>query len=599
MTDSKDAFANPKADASPDDLAAPTTVGMRQGRLRGSISIGESLAWGAGLLITVLGLWWYVTRGETYDERIISGAKLPSPAETFGRFRQLVIESKLAFDVFASLRRVFGGFLMSAAVGVPLGVACGCFPRVRAYFTPALVFGRNIPMAAVIPLTILLFGIDEYQKMMFIFIASVAFVISDSAQAIQNVPQKYVDTAYTLGASRWQVIRKVLFPLALPNILNSMRLLIGLAFGYIMLAEVISPGGGAKGLGQVIYMLERRGQFPQIYLILIIIPIVAFTVDRFLYWCQVELIPYKYPQSAGALADVWRWGKRMFAKALHRQPMRPPTAHIATHAPVVEFHGVTKTYNPGAVDEYTAIRDVQFSVEDLPEHGELICILGPSGCGKSTILKLIAGLEPQYPATAGQVFVQGREVAGPGQDRGMVFQDYTSFDHRTVLENVAFGLECQGVRYEDRTKLALQWIERVGLDVESDAGKYPHELSGGMRQRVAIARSLILQPRIILMDEPFGALDPSTRESMQNLLVSLWREVHATVFFVTHSIEEAVYLGDRIYVLSSAPGTIFEELDVPPPDLPAEVMQREPEFQDLVFHIRDVISRMEAKAATG
>jgi NitT/TauT family transport system ATP-binding protein len=264
--------------------------------------------------------------------------------------------------------------------------------------------------------------------------------------------------------------------------------------------------------------------------------------------------------------------------------------------PVVEFRGVTKTYNAGQANAFTAIRDVKFVVEDLPGKGELITILGPSGCGKSTVLRLIAGLEPQHPATEGEVLVLGRPVNGPGSDRGMVFQDYTSFDHRSVLDNVTFGLECAGVPRREREERGRQWVEKVGLDVETDLDKYPHELSGGMRQRVAIARTLILKPRIILMDEPFGALDPNTRMDMQDLLVSLWREVEATVFFVTHSIEEAVYLGDRVYLMSRSPGTILEELVVAPPDRPALEMQREPEFQETVFYIRDLITKMERQA---
>ena len=195
-----------------------------------------------------------------------------------------------------------------------------------------------------------------------------------------------------------------------------------------------------------------------------------------------------------------------------------------------------------------------FVVDDLPNKGEFVCILGPSGCGKSTILRLIAGLEPQHPPTTGEVLVLGKPVDGPGADRGMVFQDYTSFDNRTVLDNITFGLECQGVARRERYELGRHWIEQVGLNVTTDQYKYPHELSGGMRQRVAIARTLILRPRIILMDEPFGALDPQTRMNMQDLLVRLWREVQATVFFVTHSIEEAVFLGDRVYIMSTGPG---------------------------------------------
>ena len=267
---------------------------------------------------------------------------------------------------------------------------------------------------------------------------------------------------------------------------------------------------------------------------------------------------------------------------------------------VVEFRGVSKIYNVAQPNAYTAIKNVSFAVEDLHEKGEFICILGPSGCGKSTILRLIAGLEPQHPATTGEVLVQGHPVTGPGADRGMVFQDYTSFDHRTVLENVTFGLECQGILRQQREALGKEWIQRVGLNISRDYSKYPHELSGGMRQRVAIARTLILRPRIILMDEPFGALDPQTRMNMQDLLLALWREVQATVFFITHSIEEAVFLGDRVYVMSNSPGTILQELTIQPSDRPSKEMQRDPKFQETVYHLRDLISQLEEsrRAAT-
>jgi NitT/TauT family transport system ATP-binding protein len=255
----------------------------------------------------------------------------------------------------------------------------------------------------------------------------------------------------------------------------------------------------------------------------------------------------------------------------------------------VEFRGVTKRFG-----SFTAIRDVTFAVEDRPDHGEFVTILGPSGCGKSTVLRLIAGLRPHHPASEGSVLVAAKPVEGPGADRGMVFQDYSSFDNRTVVDNVAFGLECRGVAGGERRERAREWISRVGLDVKRDAHKYPNQLSGGMRQRVAIARTLILSPRIILMDEPFGALDPTTRQKMQELLVKLWRDAQATVFFVTHSIEEAVYLGDRVYLFSNSPGTILREIKIPPSDRPPKEMQRQKAFVDLVFEIRDTIDKLEA-----
>jgi NitT/TauT family transport system ATP-binding protein len=266
---------------------------------------------------------------------------------------------------------------------------------------------------------------------------------------------------------------------------------------------------------------------------------------------------------------------------------------------VVEFRSVTKTFFPGTSRASTAIHDVSFTVRDIPKVGELVAILGPSGCGKSTVLRLIAGLDPHHPPSSGEVLVQGKPVLGPGADRGMVFQEYTAFDNRSVLDNVAFGLECQGIGKKERVERAMEWIGRVGLNPKRDAQKYPHELSGGMRQRVAIARSLILNPRILLMDEPFGALDPMTRLRMQDLLIELWASAETTVFFVTHSIEEAVFLGDRVYLFSQAPGTILEEIHLPRPDAPAVVSQAYPEFAARVRAIREKIAKMEQEKEVG
>ena len=266
---------------------------------------------------------------------------------------------------------------------------------------------------------------------------------------------------------------------------------------------------------------------------------------------------------------------------------------------LVHFSNVSKTFNHGTDRAHTVIKDVSFTVENKSGHGEFIGILGPSGCGKSTVLRLIAGLRPHHPTTTGVVEVLGGPVRGPGSERGMVFQDYTSFDHRSVLDNVAFGLECRGVGKSERLDRARLWLSKVGLSIKKDAGKYPSELSGGMRQRVAIARTLILEPRIILMDEPFGALDPPTRARMQDLLIELWREQSPTVFFITHSVEEAVYLGDHILIFSASPGTILKEVKIPPPDRPAKEMQRDPTFLSTVFEIKELIERLESSTRGG
>lgn len=260
---------------------------------------------------------------------------------------------------------------------------------------------------------------------------------------------------------------------------------------------------------------------------------------------------------------------------------------------VADFQGVTKVFDEGTRREFTAIKDVTFNVEDKPGIGEFIGVLGPSGCGKSTVLRLIAGLAPHFPATSGKVSIFGEPVVEPGPDRGFVFQDYANYPHRTVLENVAFGLECRHVPEKERTERAREWVAKVGLDPNKDGNKFPHQLSGGMNQRVAIARTLIMRPRIILMDEPFGALDPTTRQRMQDLLVSLWKELEATVFFITHDIPEAVYLGDRVYIFSPSPGTIVHQFAVAPPDRPAAEMQTEPAFLETVRSVRSMLDNQE------
>ncbi|MFM7109264.1 MAG: ABC transporter ATP-binding protein [Planctomycetaceae bacterium] len=275
----------------------------------------------------------------------------------------------------------------------------------------------------------------------------------------------------------------------------------------------------------------------------------------------------------------------------------PDTGNAAAvRPPAVDFRNVTKVYGAGTPREYVAISDVSFTIPDVVDKGEISSFLGPSGCGKSTVLRLVAGLAPQHPPSSGTVAVLGREVRGPGADRGMVFQDYTSFDNRTVLDNVAFGLECRGVSRGEREAQARDWIAKVGLDPFRDAAKYPHELSGGMRQRVAIARTLILRPRIILMDEPFGALDPATRLDMQDLLVRLWNEVEATVIFVTHSVEEAVYLGDRVFVMATTPGRIVDEIRLPAASAPARETQSQPWFHEQVQALHGRMQRIEAEA---
>jgi NitT/TauT family transport system ATP-binding protein len=215
---------------------------------------------------------------------------------------------------------------------------------------------------------------------------------------------------------------------------------------------------------------------------------------------------------------------------------------------------------------------------------EFLCIIGPSGCGKSTVARILAGLED---STSGEVLLDGAPIHGPGPDRGMVFQGYTLFPWLTVLRNVMFGLEVTGGSRDTAEREARQWIDLVGLKPFTDA--YPHQLSGGMKQRVAIARALANRPRILLMDEPFGALDAQTRAQMQSYLLQIWKEVDVTIVFITHDLEEAVYLADRILVLDAHPGRVRElmEVAVPRPRNPDQFVS--PTFLAARRHLEEMI----------
>jgi NitT/TauT family transport system ATP-binding protein len=223
---------------------------------------------------------------------------------------------------------------------------------------------------------------------------------------------------------------------------------------------------------------------------------------------------------------------------------------------------------------------------------ELLCVVGPSGCGKSTLGRILAGLDEP---TGGEVRLDGRPVHGPGCDRGMVFQGYTLFPWRTVLQNVMFGLEMAGRSKSTAEDEARPWVEMVGLGKFANA--YPHQLSGGMKQRVAIARALANRPRILIMDEPFGALDAQTRAQMQSYLLQIWKQVDVTIVFVTHDLDEAVYLADRVIVMGANPGRVLEVVEVPVPR-PREPEQIEsPLFiatrrhlSNLIYHDRCVVA---------
>lgn len=225
--------------------------------------------------------------------------------------------------------------------------------------------------------------------------------------------------------------------------------------------------------------------------------------------------------------------------------------------PILEILGITKAF-PSEGNYRTILENINLRIEDLPDRGEIVVLVGPSGCGKTTLLNLIAGLTQP---SSGLVTIKGLAVTEPGRDKAFVFQSHSEFPWRTVGDNVTMGMEFEGKPKWERKLTAKHWLERVGLSGSEE--KYPRELSGGMRQRLALARSLCQNPSVILMDEPFGALDVRIRLDMQDLLRSVWEKAQNTIVMVTHDMQEAVYLADQIVVMAPDPGRIIEVVQVP------------------------------------
>jgi nitrate ABC transporter ATP-binding subunit len=251
------------------------------------------------------------------------------------------------------------------------------------------------------------------------------------------------------------------------------------------------------------------------------------------------------------------------------------------HQEALAIHGVTKRFTVGD-DEVEALAPVDLAIPK----GEFVCMIGASGCGKSTLLRIIAGFEEP---TTGEVAIDGEPVTGPGSDRGMVFQDYALFPWMTVRQNISFGPRQRHLAREEIEKTTDEFVRMVGL--ERFADRYPNQLSGGMKQRVAIARVLANNANILLMDEPFGALDALTREQLQNELLQIWKRTGVTTIFVTHSVEEAALLADRVLVMSAGPGRIDSDFRI---DLPRPRDVSSPEFNALR---RDVARRLTSHLA--
>jgi ABC-type nitrate/sulfonate/bicarbonate transport system ATPase subunit/ABC-type glycerol-3-phosphate transport system permease component len=512
---------------------------------------------------------------------------LPAPHEVARAFYTAFItpprlpgEPWLHESLGHSIRTIVWGFFLSSLVGVPLGILCGSFRFFSRLQEPFIEFFRYLPAPAFGALCVAVLGIDDGPKIAIIFIGTFFQQVLVISNTVRKVDPALVEAAQTLGASRAKLVRRVIIPASISDIYTDMRILLGVDLSH-------RRGSRRHDVGHHVFH-QPAGALPQFRQ-----RICCHRDDRHHRICHGPVSRVAGPDAL-SVETTCAQKKRDALKAAqdfyesdtgNRRAMmlqNPAIPDYRAQAPEVQarfekirqrlvilsVRDLQKSY---ATDEGT---HVVFDKISLDIHRrEFITVIGPSGCGKSTFLRIIAGLDD---ASSGEVLLDGKPVSGPGPDRGMVFQGYTLFPWLTVRRNVMFGLEMAGKGRSTAEAEAREWLAMVGLEKFENA--YPHELSGGMKQRVAIARALAAEPRILIMDEPFGALDAITRCKMQSHLLQIWKKVDVTILFITHDLDEAVYLSDRILVMGTNPGRVVEFIENPVPR-PRSVQQiLSPEF---------------------
>ncbi len=464
-----------------------------------------------GLLLPVgLAVIWEIWVGLGYS----NGRLVPPPTKIFATVMELAKSGELSRHITATVTRVAAGFGLGVAAGTILGAISGYWGLARQLLDPTVQALRAIPSIAWVPLFILWLGIFETSKIALIAVGVFFPVYLGVMGAILSVDRKIVEVGRTFRLSGPAMIRRILLPAVLPAYVVALRVGLGLGWMFVVAAEFM---GASEGLGYLLIDGQQLGKPAQIVAAIVIFAILGKTTD----WL-IEI----------ATAPLLRW-----QDAFGRQGS----------SLMLALDRVGKTY-PNGVHALE-----RFSADIRP--GEIVAIIGGSGCGKSTLLRAVAGLDR---ASTGTVTLDGAVITAPHAKIGIIFQEPRLLPWLSVADNIGFGLS--ELPADARREKVARALARVGLADKAKA--WPRELSGGQAQRVAIARALVPQPEVLLLDEPFSALDAFTRRDLQDHLLDLWNDTRPTLILVTHDVDEAVVLADRVLVMRPRPGRLFEEIKI-------------------------------------
>ena len=448
-------------------------------------------------------------------------------------------------SLWHSIQVIFWGFVISSILGVPIGILCGTYAGFARLNEPFIEFFRYLPAPAFGALAVAILGIYDGPKITIIVIGTFFQQVLIIANTTRKLDVAMVEAALTLGTKKLKLLSRVVIPGILPDLYRDQRILLGWAWTYLIVAELI---GTSTGITFFITQQARYQHFATVYAAIMIIGIIGLVHRHGAGARRAAAVPVgpHFGQECVREAPLNKFVPPNTLPSYLDQSaaVRARFARLKEREVILKVDNLSKVFTTGK-GSTLALNKINFETH----RREFLCVVGPSGCGKSTLVRILAGLEQH---TSGDVLLAGKPVTEPGSDRGMVFQGYTLFPWLTVKKNVMFGLEVNGKGHHEAETQALQWLQLIGL--EKFAESYPHQLSGGMKQRVAIVRALANQPRILLMDEPFGALDAQTRSKMQAHLLEIWRKIDITIVFITHDLDEAIFLADRILVLSAHPG---------------------------------------------
>ncbi len=491
---------------------------------------------------------------------------LPGPLSSFQALLDLATSHILFDDCISSLKRVFIGFCFAALSGIILGLALGLFSRLRHSLAPIIELLRPIPPLAWIPIAITFFGVGDPSSCFVIFIGAFYPIFTNTLLGVKEVPGNYIDAAKMLGASRWRICKQVIIPSALPSIFAGLRIGLGTAWACVVAAEMIAA---RSGLGYEIQLNRQLLQLDRVVAGMAVIGLIGVTMNTFMVWLESICLPWKKAERAQESAEE---SQANVAKAENLSLLK--SSHLTGAS--LSLDKVTFGYGQTS----NLINNISLSVKA----GEFFCLLGPSGCGKTSLLRLMAALNtPQ----SGQITFDGGELNEHKSEITIVFQNGALFPWLSALENVSFAFQSRGLSKIEAIDQSRSVLDIVGL--ANRAANYPAQLSGGQQQRVALARALAYQPRLILLDEPFSALDSQTRESLQQEVSLLLSRMGITIILVTHDIREAVFMSDRIAVMSRQGGQILTELAIKAARPREESFRYSPEFSQARARLWDIL----------